>query len=98
MTNLPDVAFRSDTLKSNFERVFSAAGPACLQGVGQIARLTDWQKEKLRTGIYCSAYFISWWFGYALVTTGFFISVLIAFPATRRYLFPQVWHTSFTSD
>lgn len=90
MTNLPQVAFRSDTLKSNFERVFSSAGPQLARGATEIIRLTDWTNWPARTGTYCAAYFIAWWFGYAMVTLGIFACVLACFPSTRRWLFPPV--------
>lgn len=90
MTNLPDVAFRSDTLKSNFERVFSVAGPNAMGFVREMARVTDWENERVRTGIYCGSYFIAWFFGYTSLVCGLFFAVLMGFPRTRRYLFPQV--------
>jgi hypothetical protein len=90
MTSLPDVGYRSDTLKSNFERVFSAAGPQAVRGMSELIRLTDWDNLPLRTGTYCGFYFIAWWFGYAMVLLGVFATVLACFPKTRRYLFPRV--------
>lgn len=96
MTNLPHVAFRSDTLKSNFERVFSSAGPHVVRGVSEVIRLTDWGTLPLRTGTYCVVYFTAWFFGYAMVLLGIFATVLACFPLTRRYLFPRV-STSLSS-
>lgn len=90
MTSLPHVAFRSDTLKSNFERVFSSAGPQFVRGISELVRLTDWKNLPARTGTYCAIYFLAWWFGYAVALIGVFATVLACYPDTRRWLFPQV--------
>ena len=90
MTNLPDVPYRSDTLKSNLERVAQAVAPPAVRGVREVARLTDWKNERVRTASYCAAYFVAWAFGYAVAAVGAFVIVLLCFPRTRRYLFPPV--------
>lgn len=88
MTNLPDVPFRNDTLKSNFERVIAAIGPPSTRGVRELMRITDWDREWQRTAMYCTAYFTAWAFGYTAVGLLSFFTVLVCFPGTRRYLFP----------
>lgn len=88
MTNLPDVPFRSDTLKSNFERVIAAIGPPSTRGIREFMRITDWEKETYRTGAYCVAYFTAWAFQWTTFAVLTFFAVLVCFPGTRRYLFP----------
>jgi hypothetical protein len=53
--------------------------------------MMDWSpQERWRTGSYCVAYFICWIFGYTLLGVFTFFAVLVAFPGTRRFLFPAV--------
>ncbi len=89
-TNLPNVPYRSDTLKANLERLIMGLAPPATRGVQELMRLTDWEHEFWRTAAYCTAYFVAWAFGAVVLgATGFFI-VLICFPRTRRILFPYV--------
>jgi hypothetical protein len=87
---LSNIAYRSDTLKSNFERVVAAVGPSSMRGLREVQRLGDWDREIVRTATYCTAYFISWYAGLAVLASCMFFAVLICFPSTRRHLFPAV--------
>lgn len=89
-TNLPNVPYRSDTLKANLERVSIGAAPPTTRGLQELVRMSDWDHEFKRTAIFCSAYFISWIFGRTLMVVTAFFVVLICFPFTRRLIFPNV--------
>lgn len=90
MTNLPNIPYRSDTLKSNFERVAATVGPSTKRGIRELQRLRDWRNETVRTAQYCISYFIAWFFGYTMLALCIFFTVLMCFPETRRVLFPEV--------
>lgn len=90
MSNLPNIPYRSDTLKSNFERVAATVGPSTKRGLRELQRLRDWHNETARTAKYCAAYFVAWFFGYTLLALCVFFTVLMCFPETRRLLFPEV--------
>lgn len=90
MSNLPNIPYRSDTLKSNFQRVAATVGPSTKRGFRELQRLRDWDKETGRTATYCVSYFVAWFFGYAVLAMSVFFTVLMCFPQTRRYLFPEV--------
>lgn len=95
-TNLPNVPYRSDTLKANLERLIGGLAPPSARGASELIRLTDWHNEFNRTAMYCSAYFISWALGYTVIVCTIFWMVLIAFPETRRVLFPYVSALAFS--
>lgn len=90
MSNLPNIPYRSDTLKSNFERVAATVGPSTKRGLRELQRLRDWHNETARTAKYGAAYFVAWFFGYTLLALCVFFTVLMCFPEMRRLLFPEV--------
>lgn len=90
MTNLPNVPYRSDTLKSNFERLVATLGPSTTRGIRELERLRDWSGETGRTATYCCVYFAAWLLGHTILAVCLFLTVLMCFPSTRRYLFPEV--------
>jgi hypothetical protein len=94
MSSLPDVGFRSDTLKSYFERVVLVAGPTWFKTIRELTFITDWDNHFGRTAVYCSAYFIAWWYGITILACGAFAAVLIASPEIRHNLFPNVSYTA----
>lgn len=53
-------------------------------------------EERWRTGTYCVVYFTAWIFGYAVAAIMIFLSILVCFPRTRRFLFPPVPPAPFT--
>jgi hypothetical protein len=87
-TSLPNVPYRSDTLKSNLERLIAGVSKPCSRGVREVRRMADWKNEFYRTAAFCGAYFVSWILGYTLVACALFWIVLICFPRMRRFLFP----------
>ncbi|BEI94984.1 uncharacterized protein CcaverHIS019_0705650 [Cutaneotrichosporon cavernicola] len=62
-TSLPNVPYRSDTLKVNLERLIKGLAPLTKRGVLELARVTDWDNEFYRTATYCAAYFLAWGLG-----------------------------------
>nr|ODN82538.1 hypothetical protein L203_05347 [Cryptococcus depauperatus CBS 7841] len=96
-TTLPNLPSHADVLRSNMERCIAAVGPSSLRGARELQRLMSWApEERLRTGSYCVAYFIAWFFGYAVAAMCFFFATLVCFPSTRRWLFPPVAPAPFT--
>ncbi|ODN79884.1 hypothetical protein L202_03778 [Cryptococcus amylolentus CBS 6039] len=94
---LPNLPSHTDVLRSNLERVIAAVGPSSVRGAREFQRLMSWSpEERWRTGTYCAAYFTAWVFGYAMLGVTIFLSVLVCFPFTRRYLFPPVPPAPFT--
>ncbi|EJT49738.1 hypothetical protein A1Q1_01094 [Trichosporon asahii var. asahii CBS 2479] len=89
-TNLPNVPYRSDTLKANLERFIKAIAPPSSRGIREVQRLSDWHGEFYRTLTYCAGYFISWGLGCTVVAALCFFAILVAFPGTRRFLFPDL--------
>lgn len=89
-TNLPNVPYRSDTLKANMERLIKAIAPPSSRGIREVQRLSDWHGEFGRTAAYCAGYFLSWGLGCTVVAGLCFFAVLVAFPETRRFLFPDL--------
>ncbi|ORY32602.1 hypothetical protein BCR39DRAFT_564238 [Naematelia encephala] len=96
-TTLPNLPSHSDVLKSNLERCFAAVGPSSLRGMREMERLMSWsEEERLRTGIFCVAYFTSWIFGYAVAGVLSFFVAVVCFPECRRWFFPPVAPEPFT--
>lgn len=89
-TNLPNVPYRSDTLKANMERFIKAIAPPSSRGIREVQRLSDWHGEFGRTAAYCAGYFLSWGMGCTVVAALCFFAILVAFPGTRRFLFPDL--------
>ncbi|GMK59490.1 hypothetical protein CspeluHIS016_0800960 [Cutaneotrichosporon spelunceum] len=87
-THLPNVPYRSDTLKANLERLIKGLGPAASRGIQELACLTDWDGNFHRTSAFCTAYFVSWAYGYVVLAAAAFFGLLICFPWFRRLLFP----------
>lgn len=97
-TNLPNVPYRSDTLKANLERLLAGLGPPAVRGTQELMRLTDWENEFNRTAMYCGAYFLAWGFGCTVLAGTAFLALLVCFPGTRRILFPYVSHRHVHAD
>ncbi|WVQ82424.1 hypothetical protein IAT38_004552 [Cryptococcus sp. DSM 104549] len=96
-STLPNLPSHSDVLRSNLERAIAAVGPSSVRGAREFQRLMSWSpQERWRTGAYCAAYFTCWVFGYAIGGVMLFFAVLVAFPGTRRWLFPPVPPAPFT--
>lgn len=96
-STLPNLPSHTDVLRSNLERCIAAVGPSSLRGARELQRLMSWSpEERWRTGTYCVVYFTAWIFGYAVAAIMIFLSILVCFPRTRRFLFPPVPPAPFT--
>ncbi|BGP23695.1 hypothetical protein Rt10032_c05g2579 [Rhodotorula toruloides] len=90
-SSLPAVPFNSDTLKSNLMRVYATLGIRAIYGAREVMRLMSWAPEnRRRTTVWCVAYFVC--AALRMVLPAFFVllATLIAYPPSRKYLFPPV--------
>ncbi|KAK4101144.1 hypothetical protein N658DRAFT_449453 [Parathielavia hyrcaniae] len=76
-----------DKLRANVERLYMTAGVGLLTAVKHFARLRSW-REPRRTTYFAAAYFIAWAFDFLVPLLSAVLVALIAFPESRRILFP----------
>ncbi|KAF3937815.1 hypothetical protein ABW19_dt0206439 [Dactylella cylindrospora] len=79
--------FSPDKFRSTLERLYMTVIVGVIAGFKHIARLRSWN-EKKRTGVFCSVYFIAWLLDLVIPVLIMFFITLIAFPKSRRFLFP----------
>ncbi|KAM0746009.1 hypothetical protein T439DRAFT_330201 [Meredithblackwellia eburnea MCA 4105] len=90
-STLPEVPFNSDILRSNAERVFATAGVWSIYASREALRLMSWdRRERLRTGLFCTGYFISAYFSLVIPTIVLLLILLTTVPKSRKFLFPPV--------
>ncbi|GAA5955708.1 hypothetical protein JCM8115_006830 [Rhodotorula mucilaginosa] len=90
-STLPAVPFEPDLLKGNLMRVYATVGVWGIYGARELMRLMSWAPEnRRRTAIWCTAYFICAALRMVLPAVFLLIACLIAYPASRKVLFPPV--------
>ncbi|GAA5986387.1 hypothetical protein JCM10908_003732 [Rhodotorula pacifica] len=90
-STLPAVPFEPDLLKGNLMRVYATVGIWGIYGARELMRLMSWAPEdRRRTTIWCIAYFICAALRMVLPAIFLLIAALIAYPASRKILFPPV--------
>lgn len=96
LSTLPNLPSHSDTLKSNLERTIAAIGPSAVRGSREMGRIMSWEpQERVRTGLFCAAYFTCWIFGYTAAGVLSFFIAIVCFPDCRRWFFPAVSWTAY---
>ncbi|KAJ6263075.1 hypothetical protein Dda_1634 [Drechslerella dactyloides] len=79
--------FSPEKFRSTMERFYMTVIVGMIAAFKHIARLRSWNEQK-RTGAFCAVYFIAWLLDFVVPVMIAFIMALIAFPKSRRYLFP----------
>ncbi|KAA8564288.1 hypothetical protein EYC84_011232 [Monilinia fructicola] len=79
--------FSPDKLRANIERLYMTVVIGLVNFWKHIARLRSW-KERDRTVIFASIYFLAWLIDFLVPTIIGFVVVLIAWPPSREYCFP----------
>ncbi|KAF3227119.1 hypothetical protein TWF106_010607 [Orbilia oligospora] len=82
-----DDEFSPDKFRSTLERLYMTVIVGVIAGFKHIARLRSWNERK-RTGAFCLVYFLAWLLDLVVPLLIGFLITLIAFPKSRRYLFP----------
>ncbi|RVD85497.1 uncharacterized protein DFL_003818 [Arthrobotrys flagrans] len=82
-----DDEFSPDKFRSTLERFYMTVIVGVITGFKHIARLRSWNERK-RTGAFCAVYFLAWLLDLVIPLLVGFLITLIAFPKSRRYLFP----------
>ncbi|KAI9651309.1 hypothetical protein NHQ30_001347 [Ciborinia camelliae] len=79
--------FSPDKLRSNIERLYMTVVVGLVTFWKHIARLRSW-RERDRTIVFASVYFLAWLIDFLMPTIIGFVIVLIAWPPSRQYCFP----------
>ncbi|KAB8292447.1 hypothetical protein EYC80_008167 [Monilinia laxa] len=79
--------FSPDKLRANIERLYMTVVVGLVNFWKHIARLRSW-RERDRTVVFASVYFLAWLIDFLVPTIIGFVIVLIAWPPSREYCFP----------
>ncbi|KAK6598181.1 hypothetical protein H4I95_08791 [Botrytis cinerea] len=79
--------FSPDKLRANVERLYMTVIVGLVTFWKHIARLRSW-RERDRTIVFASVYFLAWLIDFLVPTIVGFLIVLIAWPPAREYCFP----------
>ncbi|KAK6341453.1 hypothetical protein TWF696_008527 [Orbilia brochopaga] len=79
--------FSPDKFRATLERLYMTVIVGFIAAFKHIARLRSWNERK-RTASFCAVYFIAWLLDLVVPLLIAFAITLIAFPKSRRYLFP----------